>query len=448
MNLKTFKKGVHPSYNKELSSGAAVVTAKLPERVVIPLSQHIGAPAEAIVKKGDLVEEGQKIGEANSFVSAPVHASISGKVKEVAMHPHASGGKVLSVVIEGDGETKSWPSSDIIGLDLSTFDTEVIRLLIRSAGIVGMGGAAFPTSVKLSPPKDKAIDSVILNGCECEPYLTADERVMVEEAGKVVWGLKAIMKSVGAAKGYIGVEDNKPTAIEALSKVLDGDSSLKKDIEIVLLETKYPQGAEKMLIDAVLGRVVPLGRLPLDVGVVVNNVGTAAVVYDAIKDEKPLIERIVTISGNGITTPKNLLVRVGTSFADVIEECGGLKGSGEKEVLNGGPMMGIAQRSLDVPVTKGTSGITVLDADTVKPLDFKACIKCASCVEVCPMNLMPYRLGDQGRLAMTEDFKAWSGVSCIECGCCSFVCPSKRPLVQWIRLGKINLRELERAQSS
>lgn len=446
MNLKTFKRGVHPSYNKELSSGVEVTVAELPGRVVIPLAQHIGAPAEAIVKKGDLVTEGQKIGEANSFVSAPVHASISGTVKEVAMHPNAAGGRVLSVVIEGDGETKDWHLSDIAALDLSHLDAEIIRVLIRSAGIVGMGGAAFPTSVKLSPPKDKKIDTVLLNGCECEPYLTADERIMVEEPVKVVWGLKAIMKSVGAAKGYIGVEDNKPTAIEALSKVLKGIGGT--DIEIIPLETKYPQGAEKMLIKAALGKVVPLGALPLDVGVVVNNVGTAAAVYDAIKSEKPLIERIVTVSGNGITTPKNLRVRVGTSFADVIEACGGLQGEGEKEVLSGGPMMGIAQRLLDVPVTKGTSGITILDADTVKPLDYKACIKCASCVEVCPMALMPYRLGDQGRLGMSADFKAWSGVACIECGCCSFVCPSKRPLVQWIRVGKVRLRESERAQSS
>ncbi len=443
MKLKTFERGVHPSYNKELTADKAVARAGLPGRVIIPLSQHIGAPCEPVVKKGDEVSEGQKIGEATSFVSAPVHSSISGKVKDIVMHPHPSGARALAVVIEGDGETRDW-ESDGGGFDLDALGPEEIRGLIRDAGIVGLGGATFPTSVKLSPPKGSRIDSVILNGCECEPFLTADHRIMVEESEKVVLGLKAIMKTVGAGSGYIGIEDNKPDAIEAIKAAV---SSLAPDIRIVLLETKYPQGAEKMLIDAVLGRKVPVGKLPLDVGVVVNNIGTAAAIYEAIRYRKPVIERVVTVSGNGVKEPKNLLVRIGTTFDEVISQCGGLVDGMEKEVLSGGPMMGVAQKTLEVPVVKGTSGITVLAGSEIKPATHKPCIRCASCVDACPMGLMPYKIADMGRLGMTDDFKSWSGLACIECGCCSFVCPAKRPLVQWIRVGKVRLREAERSSS-
>ncbi|MBI5561459.1 MAG: electron transport complex subunit RsxC [Deltaproteobacteria bacterium] len=434
MGLKTFDRGIHPAYHKELASAKRIERAALPKTVIIPLQQHAGAPCEPLVKKGDSVQEGQKIGDVKAFVSAPVHASISGKVKEIELSNHPGGVRALAIIIEGDGTGREWGGV----VDINSISADAMREAIREAGIVGMGGAAFPTSVKLSPPKGKTIDTVVLNGCECEPYLSADHRIMVEEADKAVWGLRALMKATGASAGLIGIEENKPDAIEALRRAV-GSSS---DIRVSILETKYPQGAEKMLIHAALDRKVPTGKLPMDVGVVVNNVGTAVAVFEALNYKKPLIERVVTISGNGINEPKNLRVRIGTAFEDVIGQCGGLKtGDGEIEVLNGGPMMGIAQSTLAVPVVKGTSGITCLSAKRIKPVAYDPCIKCASCVEVCPMALMPYRLGDYGRAHRTDDLKAWGGLSCIECGCCSYVCPAKRPLLQWIRVGKLKVRE-------
>ena len=450
MVLKTFNHGIHPSYNKELTAAKKIEKAVLPEKVIIPLQQHIGAPCKPLVKKGDVVTEGQKIGETTaSFVTAPVHSSISGKVKDIEKLPYPAGGKVLSVIIEGDGTAREWgnpPSPPFykgglggIGLELESLTAEVLKNIIKEMGIVGMGGAAFPTHVKLSPPREKKIDAFILNGCECEPYLTSDHRLMVEEPEKVFWGMKAMMKAIGVENGFIGIEENKPDAIEALERVARGAG-----IKVVALETKYPQGAEKMLIKAILDRKVPVGKLPMDVGVVVNNVGTALAVYEAIKYDKPLIDRVVTVSGNGVKEPKNLLVRIGTSFEDVLNQCGGITTDGEREVLNGGPMMGIAQTTLDVPVIKGTSGITVLAGKEIKPNTYQPCIRCASCVEVCPVNLMPYKIGDQARLYRLDEFKAWGGLVCIECGCCSYTCPSKRPLLHWIRVGKVKVREKEK----
>jgi len=436
MGHKTFSRGVHPSYYKELTSGKRVEQAALPKTVIIPLQQHAGAPCDPLVKKGDIVQEGQKIGDVKAFVAAPVHASISGKVKDIELAQHPGGFRSLSVVIEGDGTAKEWAQAGSPA-DISSLSAEFIREAVRDAGIVGMGGAAFPTSVKLAPPKGKAIEAIVLNGCECEPYLTADHRIMLEEPEKVVWGLRALMKAAGAPRGFIGIEENKPDAIEALGRAI-GSSS---DVQVIVLEAKYPQGAEKMLIVAALGKKVPVGKLPLDVGVVVNNVGTAAAIYEALNWGKPLIERIVTVSGDGVREPRNMRVRVGTSFEEVISQCGGLVEGGEVEVLNGGPMMGIAQPTLAVPVIKGTSGITVMAASVIKSSVYDACIRCASCVSVCPMGLMPYKLGDFGRVFRTADFKEWGGLSCIECGCCSYACPSKRPLLQWIRLGKLKVRQ-------
>lgn len=435
MGLKTFDRGIHPSYYKELTSAKKVEKAAVPKSVTILLQQHLGAICQPLVKKGDLVQEGQKIGEVQAFISAPVHSSVNGKVKDIELAAHPGGTRVMAVVIDSDGTEKEWALKDGKEADLSGLTADEIREAIREAGIVGMGGAAFPTSVKLAPPKGKAIDSVLLNGCECEPFLTADDRLMVEESEKVVWGLKALMRATGAKNGFIGIEENKPEAIKNLESAAKGSG-----IKIIILEAKYPQGAEKMLIKAALGRKVPPGKLPLDVGVVVNNVGTAVAVYEAINYGKPLIERVVTVSGNGVKEPRNLKARVGASFEEIINQCGGLANTGEIEVLNGGPMMGIAQNTLNVPVVKGTSGITVLTADSLKPTEYEACIRCARCVEVCPMALMPYRLGDYGRTAMLPQFKEWGGVSCIECGCCSYVCPSKRPLLQWIRVGKLRVR--------
>ncbi len=443
MGLKTFDRGIHPAYNKELASSKAITPAALPKTVIIPLRQHAGAPCTALVKKGDVVEEGQKIADVEAFVSAPIHASISGKVKEIDLYQHPVGMKVPSIVITGDGEKKDWGTSGGVTVDLASLTPDAIRTTIRESGIVGMGGAGFPTAVKLNAPKGKKIDTIVLNGCECEPYLTADHRIMLEEADKVVWGMRALMKGVGAPNGFIGIEDNKKDAIEAIKLALGPSCT---DIKVIELETKYPQGAEKMLIKAALNRKVPKGKLPLDVGVVVNNVGTAAAIFDALNYGKPLIERVVTVSGNGIKEPKNLLCRIGTTFEEIIKQCGGLKEGGEFEVLNGGPMMGIAQMQLDVPVIKGTSGITALMGEVIKPKKYDACIRCASCVEACPMALMPYRLGDYGNMQRLDDFNGWGGFDCIECGCCSYVCPSKRPLLQWIRLGKLRVRQNQQAQ--
>ncbi len=440
MNLKTFKRGIHPAYHKELSASLPVERAAVPKQVVIPLRQHIGAPCEPLVKRGDLVEEGQIIGDAKSFVTAPVHSSVAGKVKSIGPMPFSGGGKVNSVVIDTaeDFLPKDWTAGGE-AVDIDSLTPEAVRSAVRAAGIIGMGGAAFPTSVKISPPKDVPVDTVLINGCECEPYLSADHRKMVESPVDLLKGVKAIMRSVGATRAVIGVEDNKRDAIDA---VKNAAASMNFAVEIVELETKYPQGAEKMLIKAALDRTVPVGKLPFEVGVVVNNVGTAIAIYQALAYKKPLIERVVTISGNGITTPKNLKIRIGTPFADIIEQCGGLKsGLGEMLIINGGPMMGITQSTLDVPVTKGTSGITCLAATTIKPTKYDHCIRCASCIDVCPMGLMPLKLGDMGRMSLIEKFNEWAGLSCMECGCCSFVCPSKRPLVQWIRLAKIRARE-------
>ena len=443
MSLKTFKRGVHPSYHKELTAHKRTEGAPLPKKVISPLQQHIGAPCKPLVKKKDTVEEGQLIGEAVSFVAAPVHASISGKVKDVGDYPHPGGGKALSVVIDGDGAVKEWPKGDM-GLTLDDYTPHDIREAIKDAGIVGMGGAGFPTHVKLSPPKDKKIDTVILNGCECEPFLTSDHRIMLESTEKILWGMKAIMKVVGASRGYIGIEDNKMDAIEAMREACKG---ILPGLEVVPLETKYPQGAEKMLIKATVNRHVPAGKLPLDVGVIVNNTGTAAAIYDALKIKKPLIERIVTLSGTGLVDPKNLLVRIGTSYKELIEFCGGMTDGGEKAVINGGPMMGKAQTDLDVPVIKGTSGITVLASDEVKVGNHQPCIRCASCVEACPVDLMPYRIGDLGRREKVDVFKSWGGLTCIECGCCSFVCPTNRPLAQWIRVVKVNVSDADKQKA-
>ncbi|MEE8574678.1 MAG: electron transport complex subunit RsxC [Thermodesulfobacteriota bacterium] len=444
MKLKTFEKGIHPAYHKELVCGKAIERAAVPKTVYIPLRQHVGAPCEPLVKRGDLVEEGQMIGDAKSFVSAPVHATVAGKVKNIDMLPFPGGGKVQTIVINTaeDFVPKNW--SEGAPADIDSTSIADIRKLVRAAGIVGMGGAAFPSSAKISPPKDKPVNAVIINGCECEPYLSADHRLMVEHAREMILGLKCILKSVGTENAYIGIEDNKLDAIEAVEKAA---KELMPGLNVVALETKYPQGAEKMLIEAVLKRTVPTGHLPFDVGVVVNNVGTAVAVYEAVAYKKPLIERVMTISGNGVTEPKNLLARIGTRFDELLGECGGIKKTEEELViLNGGPMMGISQTTLEVPAIKGTSGITVITAAEIKPHDYKNCIRCASCVDACPMGLMPLRIADMGRLGMIDGFKQWGAMNCIECGCCSFSCPAKRPLVQWIRIGKLKLRQSEMAK--
>ena len=430
----TFERGIHPKYNKELASGKSITPANLPQRIVVPVSQHIGAPAKPEVTIGDEVKRGQVIGSTAGFVSSPIHSSISGKVIAIADFPTSVGRMVQSIVIESDGKDEAVPFQE--NPDHMSVSAEDIKNIIKDAGIVGMGGAAFPTNVKLSPPKEKTIDAVMINGAECEPYLTADHRLMVERPKEVVEGLKLIMKSLGVNEGYIGIEENKPDAIEAMKAAVSGETN----IEVWPLEIKYPQGAEKMLIKAIKGREVPSKGLPMDVGVVVQNVGTALAVYEAVRFGKPLIERVVTVTGNGIKEPANMMVRVGTLMADVIEQCGGLV-EGAVKVISGGPMMGFAQWTLDVPVVKGTSGILVMaEEEYVSSEEYSACIRCGSCIDVCPMGLNPSILSIYAEKGFYEDAKENNLFDCFECGSCAYVCPAKRPMVQFMRLAKSQVK--------
>jgi electron transport complex protein RnfC len=431
MGLATFSGGVHPPDKKELSKSSLLSETKPPKIVVIPLSQHIGAPCKALVSIGQEVKKGEIIGEAGGFVSAPVHSSVSGKVTAIGEFPNAMGRTVLSVVIENDLKdewTTLKDTPDYIGLS-----SDELRDKIKAAGIVGMGGAAFPTAVKLSPPKEKPIDTVMINGAECEPYLTADYRMMLEKPQEIVEGLKILMKILGVEKGYIGIENNKPDAVQKMKEAVSGETGL----EVVALEVKYPQGAEKMLIKAIVGREVPPPPgLPMDVGVVVQNVGTAIAIYEAARFGKPLIERVVTVTGEGISEPKNLMVRIGTQISQLIEECGGFKGNVGK-VISGGPMMGFAVYSLDVPVTKGTSGILVLPEEKIVHADdFGPCIRCGRCIDACPMYLVPSMISVYSEKGFFEDAKDYGLFDCFECGTCAYVCPSKRPIVQLVRLAK------------
>jgi len=425
----TFRGGVHAPHRKNDTRNKAIEIMKAPGLVYIPLQQHIGAACQPLVKPGDVVKLGQKIGEPGGFVGAPVHASVSGIVKDIRQVPHPSVGSGLAVVIENDG--KDEPDDSITPGDISSMDADRIKELILEAGIVGMGGAAFPTHVKLSPPKEKPIDTVILNGAECEPYLTADHRLMLEAAEDVADGLKVIMKVLGVERAYIAIEDNKPDAVRIMTDTVKE----VQGVDVTVLKTKYPQGAEKQLIYVVTGRQVPSGGLPMDVGVIVSNVGTSAAIARAIKTGMPLVERVVTVTGSGVAEPKNLMVRIGTSFMDVIQACGGFVEEPAK-VISGGPMMGIGQYTLDVPVIKGTSGILVLTREEAKIPDVEPCIRCAKCVDACPMGLMPLMIS---AYALKEDYdnsEKFHAMDCIECGCCSYTCPAKRPLVQSIRVAK------------
>lgn len=432
--ITTFKKGgIHPPKEKHLSREKAVQTLPPPPEVVIPLSQHIGAPCEPKVAKGDVVKIGQVIGESSAFVSAPVHASISGKVTNIGPMPHPVLGQAPAVTIESD-ETDTWAELKA-EQDWKKLSSEEILASIRSSGIVGLGGATFPTHVKLSPPKEKPIKTCILNGAECEPYLTADYRLMVEEPGKIATGLAIIMKILGAQEGYIGVEDDKPEAITLLKKEV-----AKMNIEVVTLEAKYPQGAEKQLIAAITGREVPSGGLPMDIGCVVQNVGTAAAITQAVTAGSPLIDRIVSVTGAGVASPQNVRVRLGSSFSYVLDQCGGIKGEAGK-VIMGGPMMGMAQASLDVPVIKGTSGILVIPRADVPADQPVSCISCGRCLRACPMGLMPSIIGILAENERFEEAKRYHLLDCVECGCCTYICPARRPLVHLIKYAKAALRK-------
>jgi len=429
----SFSGGVHPEGNKELTSHKPAVPAAIPKRVVIPLSQHIGAPTKPLVVLGQEVKKGEKIGEAAGFVSAPVHASISGKVTAIGNFPHSLGMDVTSIVIEGDGKD-DWISGLKETPDYQVLNPAELKKMVQDAGIVGMGGATFPTFVKLSPPKEKPIDVVILNGAECEPYLTSDHRLMLDRPREIIEGLKILMRILGVKKGYVGIEANKPDAIEAMKKAAAGSP----DIQVWPIKVKYPQGAEKMLIKAIVNRTVPAGGLPMDIGVVVQNVGTADAIYTAVRYGKPLIERYVTVTGRGVKEPKNFVARIGTPFSQLIEEAGGLTESAAK-VISGGPMMGMSQFTLDVPVIKGTSGILVLPESEVSVKSYGPCIRCGRCIDACPMMLQPSLIGLFIEKGHYQDAKDYNLMDCFECGSCTFVCPANRAMVQWVKKAKKEL---------
>ena len=398
--------------------------------VTIPMSMHIGAPAKPVVKVGDHVKTGQLIGEPGGFVSAPIHASISGTVKKVDSMLLSNGGSCMAVTIESDGLNEK--DENLKAPELTDFDSFIQA--VRDSGIVGLGGAGFPTSVKLAP--GKPIEAVLLNGCECEPMLTADHKLLLHYADEVIFGLKAVMKAVEAPKGVIVIEDNKPDAVELLKAKCEAFDN----IEVTVAKTKYPQGAEKMLIKRVLGRMVPSGGLPADVGAVVCNVSTVKAISDAIQKGMPLIERVVSVTGERIKKPGNYIIRIGTDVKEVIDYCGGITGGDDYIVKMGGPMMGILLPSVDVSVIKGTNGIIAIEKDESEPA---ACIKCGRCVDVCPMELSPLYF------AKYHDEENWQGMKdknvmdCMECRCCEYICSSKIPLLSKIKAGKAAVRGMK-----
>jgi len=426
----TFKGGIHAPHYKKQTEKMPIENAIEPKYVVIPLSQHIGAPCDSLVVAGDKVKVGQKIGESKAFMSAPIHSSVSGTVKRIELHQTTGGAKVNCITIESDGLFEVHESVKPKG-NIEDLSKEEILAIIKEAGITGMGGAGFPTHVKLSPPKDKVIDTIIVNGAECEPFLTADHRIMLEKPELVLLGARTIMKAVGVNKCFIAIEKNKPDAIETMQKIVEGIDG----IEVAPLEPKYPQGDEKRIINAITGREVPSGGLPMDVGCIVDNVGTIATIGNVIMTGMPVIQRVTTITGSAIKNPKNLYIRIGTLFSDVIEQCGGFSEDPGK-ILNGGPMMGIAQYTTDVPVIKGTSGILILNKKDATVPEPSNCIRCGKCVDACPVHLQPFMLSRQSILKQFDDAEKNYAADCIECGSCSFVCPAKRPLVETIRIAK------------
>jgi electron transport complex protein RnfC len=433
----TFCGGVHPSEYKDTTASLSIETLPLPKKIILPLSQHIGAPCKVLVAKGDQVLAGQKVGEATGFVSAPVHTPVSGLVLGIDLHPHPLGKKQLAVVIKPDQDQKI--DSAIINYQPQDLSPEKIKERIKEAGIVGLGGATFPTHVKLTPPKEKPLDTILINACECEPYLSVDHRTLLEKTEQFLTGITIVTKVLGIKKVVIGIENNKNDAIVLLQEKINQCSEYQ-NIKILSLSVKYPQGAEKILIQAALKRTVPAGKLPLEVGVLVLNVGTIVAIYDAVQTNQPLTERILTVSGPGVKNPKNLRVKIGTLLSEVLNYCGGLVDAPVK-VITGGPMMGITQHTLEVPVIKGTSGITCLIARKDQGR-YQACISCGRCVEVCPRKLIPCSLGTLGEYQKYQVLKNSNITDCMECGSCVYICPSKRPLVQWIKIAKMKIKNV------
>ena len=448
MKLRTFRiGGVHPEENK-LSAESPTQVAALPKQAVFPLSQHIGAPAKPVVKKGDKVKVGTMIAEAGGFVSAPVFSSVSGTVFKIDTAIDATGYRKPVIIIKVEGD--EWEESIDRSTTLETVEAhpeltpEEIVNRIKAAGVCGMGGACFPTFIKLCPPPTAKAECVIINAVECEPYITADYRLMMDHADEILVGLKLLMKASKVTKGYIGIEDNKPAAIELFIQKTAGES----DIEVVPLAKKYPQGGEKQLVDAVIRRQVPAPpAIPVNVGAIVQNVGTAYAVYEAVMKNKPLFERYTTVTGKALERPSNFLVRMGTPMADLIEACGGMP-EGDNKVLAGGPMMGKAVNSIEVPICKGTNSVTILTGADAHRQKVDPCIRCAKCVSACPMGLEPYLLATASSLHNWERVEAEDITSCIECGSCQFTCPAHRPMLDNIRLGKSTVMGIIRARNA
>ena len=434
--MRTFKMGgVHPPENK-ISAGNPIEYPDLPNKVVIPLSQHIGAPAVAIVGKGDKVKVGTLIGRAEGFVSANVHASVSGTVTKVDNFIDGSGFPCPGVFIDVEGD--EWDSSIDPNRSVEracNLSPEEIIAKIGQAGIVGMGGATFPAQVKLTPPKDSKAEILIVNAAECEPYLTSDHALMLEKPEQILLGITILMKALRVSRAVIGIEYNKIDVAELLKKYLP----YYPEIEITLLRTKYPQGGEKQLIEAITKRRVKSGQLPISVGVIVQNAGTVFAVYEAVQKNKPLIERIVTVSGKALSNPSNLCARIGTPIQNLIDKAGGIPDNTAK-IINGGPMMGKAMSNLEAPVTKGCSGIVLLSEKETLRRQEHDCIRCTQCLIVCPMGLDPTLLMNLAQYKMWDEVKNNYVADCIECGCCSYICPSNRPLLDYIRLGKLEIR--------
>ena len=433
MPALTFKRGIHPPDNKSHTNQKPIKILMPKGDLTYPMVQHIGAPCTPLVKKGDRVLVGQKIGESEAFVSSPIICTVSGTVKAIAEMEHPNGFKIQSVVVENDGQYE-----EIEGMnepyDYLNMSNDEILEVVKAAGIVGLGGATFPTHIKLNPPADKPIDHIIVNGAECEPYLTSDHRIMLEETDRIIKGLKVILKMFPEAKGVIAVEINKPDAIEKLEAAVKDEPR----ITIGRLQTKYPQGAEKQLIYAVTKREVPSGKLPSEVGCIVQNIDTVVAIHRAIFRGRPLMRRIVTVSGGAIKEPQNFKVRIGTSYREVIEAAGGFKEEPGK-IISGGPMMGLTMYTIDVPIIKGSSSILCLTKEEAAIPEESNCMRCGKCVAICPMALLPNELN---RYAMADDeetFQKYNGMDCIECGACSYTCPSKRHLLHSIRTTKKNI---------
>ncbi len=428
---KSFVGGVHPPCRKDRTHALPIERLPVPKTVVIPLSQHTGKVNAPLVAVGDRVLLGQKIGDIDAPIACPVHASVSGRVTAVEMRYHTNGREVLSIVIENDFTDELHPTVQPKNLnDMSAAD--VLRWL-REAGIVGMGGGGFPTHAKLAPPPGGTLDTVLLNGAECEPYLTADHRVMVEWADDVILGLRCLMKAAGVKQGYIGVEVNKTDALTALRQAI----APALDIQIVPLAVKYPQGAEQQLIAACLNRTVPKGKRPVHIGVVVNNVHTAQAIAHSLRTGFPSIERVITVDGACVERPGNFLVRVGTSFADILAVCG--LASEPCKLLSGGPMMGMAMHTSAVPVSKCTSGILALSRAESPAGEPMTCVRCAACIDVCPMFIYPTLIAQYGERGRLEEAEKYGALVCHECGACTYACPSHIPLMQWIRRAKSDI---------